>query len=98
RSVAPQAVVPDHAVLLRPQRCNGPLRAKVEVVRPEADDLAPEGVERVGEQEQLARRVDVRALTALGVPGVPDFHAIDSADDVVIARRADDGAAREIKI
>src|SRR5437879_13176250 len=88
--------MPDHTVFLCPQRFDGPLGAKVEVVRAEAYDLAPERVERVPEQEQLAGRVDVRPLTALRIPGVPDLHAIDAANDVVITRRADDGAARQI--
>src|SRR2546430_9478607 len=96
RAVTPQAVVPYHAVLLRPQCCDGPLRTKVEVVRPQAHDLAPERLERVPEQQQLAGRVDVRPLPALRLPGVPDLHTIDHHYDVVIARRTDDGAARQV--
>jgi hypothetical protein len=69
-SIAPHAEVPYHAVFLRAQRLDGPLRAKVEGVGPEAHNLAPERVERVAEQEQLAGRVDVGPLTALRVPRV----------------------------
>ena len=40
-------VVAEHAVLLRAQRLDGALRAKVEVVGAQADDLAAERLERV---------------------------------------------------
>src|SRR5476651_1688491 len=89
-AVLPLRVVTDDAVLLRADPFDRALRAEVEVVRAEANDLAAERLERVREQEPLARRVDVRPLTAGGVPRVPDLHAIDRRHDVVIARRADD--------
>jgi hypothetical protein len=38
--------VPDHAVLLRPEQLDRPLRAKVEIVGPESDHLAAKRVER----------------------------------------------------
>src|SRR5260221_4151175 len=91
-AVAPRGMVPDDAVSLRAERLDRALRTKVEVVGPEADDSAPERVERVGEQEPLARRVDAGPLMALRIPRVSDLHAIDAGDDVVIARGADDDA------
>jgi len=40
---------------------------------PETDDLAAQRLEGVAQQQELAGRVHVRALTALPVPRVPDF-------------------------
>ncbi len=48
------------------------------------------------EQEQLARRVHVRALKSRRVPRPTNLHAIDRRDDVVVARAADDPAARRV--
>ena len=48
-----------------PERLDRPLRREVEVVGAQADDPAAERVERVAEQQQLARGVDVAALPAL---------------------------------
>src|SRR5438445_4385874 len=95
-AVAACAVVANHAVTFRAQRLDRPLRPKIEVVRPQAHYLATERIEGVAEQQQLAGRVDVRALAALRVPRVPDLHAIDRGSDIVIAGRADDDAAREV--
>lgn len=44
---------------------DGVLGCIVEVVRPEADNLAAQGLESVCHQEQLAGGVDVRALPAI---------------------------------
>ena len=54
-----EAEVADDAVLLRAKPFDGPLGAEIEVVRAQAHDLAAERVERMGEQQQLAGRVDV---------------------------------------
>src|SRR5206468_1553937 len=83
-------------VPLRAQRLDGPLRAEVEVVGPQADDLAAQGVERMAEEQQLAGGVDVRTLAALAVPGVPDLDAIDRRLDIVVAGRPDDRPARHV--
>src|SRR5882672_11186799 len=64
------------AVLLGAQRFNRALRPKVEVVGPEPNDFTTELLKRVRQEQQLARRVDVGALAALPVPGVPDLEAI----------------------
>ncbi len=48
------------------------------------------------QQQELARRVDVRALTALRVERVPDLHAVEIGYDVVITRRADDGVGGQV--
>src|SRR5690242_1819162 len=74
--VAPPVVVPDHAVAFPPDRLDGALRAEVEVVRAQPDDPAPEGLERVAEQEQLARRVELAALKPRGVERVADLDAV----------------------
>src|SRR5712664_2738145 len=95
-AVAPDAEMANHPVLLGAERLDGALRSKIEVVRAEADDLATECVERVAQEQELAGRVHVRALAALAVPRVPDFHAIDRRGDVVIARRPDDRPARDV--
>src|SRR5689334_3510007 len=89
-TVAARLVMPEHAILLRAERFDGALRPEVEVVGAQADDGAAESFERVLEQDQLARRVDVRALAALRVPRPADLDAIDRGHDVVITRRADD--------
>ena len=76
-AVATRRVVAQHAVLLRPEALDRALGAEVEIVGAQADHLAPERVEGVSEEEQLARRVDVGALAAGGVPGVADLDPID---------------------
>src|SRR5215510_631384 len=96
RAVAARCVMAEDAVLLRPQRVDRPLRREVEVVGAQAHHLAPERVEGMPEEEQLAAGVDVAALPVLSVPGVADLDAIDRGDDVVIARAADDRAARDL--
>src|SRR5439155_6957887 len=96
RAVLAHTEVADDAVLAGAERFDRPLRAEIERVGPQTDDLAAEGVERMREQQQLAGGVDVRSLPALRVPCIADLHAIEAGDDVVIARRADDGAALEI--
>src|SRR5438270_7761684 len=80
-AILARAVVAKHAVLLRAQSFDRALRPEVEPVGAKADDLAAERVERVLEQQELARGVDVRALIRLRVPRVADFDAIDAGDD-----------------
>ncbi len=75
----------NHAVLLGAESFDRALRAEIEVVGPETDDLAAERVEGVAEQEQLAGGVDVGALATLPVPRVADFHPVDRRRDVVIS-------------
>src|SRR4051794_25348407 len=82
RAVAPRPVMADDAVLLRAERLDCALRSEVEVVGAQADHLAAELLEAVGEEEQLARGVDVAALVARRIPGVADLHAIGRGDDV----------------
>src|SRR6187455_2183783 len=50
RPVAAGGMMPDDAVLLRAQALDGALRPEVEVVRAQADDLAAERLERVGQE------------------------------------------------
>ena len=86
----------EDTILLGAQRLNGPLRGQVEIVGAQADHLAPERVERVTEQQQLAAGVNVTPLPPLPVPGVTDLDAINRGYDVVIARAADDRATRQL--
>ena len=95
-AVPARAEVPDDAVPFGAQRFDGTLRSKVETVGAQSHHLAAKRVERMLEQQQLARGVDVRALPALRVPRVADLHAIDARNDVVIASRADDLPARQV--
>src|SRR5574341_1939430 len=95
-AVAPRPVVADDAVLLRAERLDRALRAEIEIVGAQADDLAMDLFEAVFEQQQLARAVDVAALHALRVPGVADLDAVGGGDDVVIARRPYDPPALQI--
>ena len=96
RPVAARRVVADHAVLPGAERLDRPLRGEVEVVRAQAHHLAAEGIERVSQQEPLARGVDVGPLPAPTVPGVADLDPIHVGDDVVIAGAADDETGREL--
>ena len=89
-------MLPEHAVLLGAQRLDRALRLEIEVVGAQADDPTAERIERVAEQQPLADRVDAAALPALAVPRVADLDAVDGLHDVVVARAADDGAARQL--
>src|SRR5205085_8473843 len=95
-AVAARLVMADDAVLLCPQRRDGALRSEVEVIGAQSDDLARELLERMTEEQQLARRVDMAFLPALRVPRVADLDALGILDDVVVAGAADDGATREL--
>src|SRR5215475_8734800 len=86
----------DYAVLLGTQGLDRPLRDDVQVVRAQSDHLAPERIEGVPEQQQLTTGVDVAALPALSVPRVADLDAIYFRHNVVIARAANDDAARQL--
>src|SRR5438445_3033493 len=85
-AVAAHAVVTDHTVLLRAQRLDRALRAEIEIIGAEAHDVASERVEGAAEEQQLAGRIDVRALAAARVPGVPDLHPIERGSGIVSAR------------
>jgi len=95
-SVAAGDVMAHDTIAFRSECFYGPLRAEVKVVGPQSHDFAAQRFEGVAEQQQLASRVDVGSLAALRVPGVADLHAIDSGNDVVIARRTDDSAAFQL--
>src|SRR5260221_78251 len=95
-TVAADAEVANHAVLLGAEGFDRALRAEIEIIGPEADDLAAERVEGVAEEEQLAGGVDVGALATLPVPRVADFHALDRRRDVVISCRSDNRTGRQI--
>src|ERR1043166_5934996 len=94
--VAPREVMTDHTVLLGAKGFDRALGREIEVVGAEAHHLAAERLERVLEEQQLARGVDVAALPSSGVPGPADLDAIDLRNDVVVPRRADDGVARQL--
>src|ERR1700748_3109490 len=87
-------VVTDDAISLRAETFYRSLRPEIEIVRAQTHDLAAERFERMPEQQEFARGVDVRALTALRIPRVANLDAIERGDDVVIARGADNPAAR----
>src|SRR5438067_10366979 len=95
RAVAPHGVMAQNAVLLRAERLDRALRPEVEIIRAQSEHLALQRVERMSEQQQLARGVDMALLPALGVPGPADLDAVRVLDDVVIARAAGDLAASE---
>src|SRR5581483_4736432 len=96
RSVASSEVMTNDAILPGAKGLNGPLRDHVEIVGAQTHHLAPERVERVTEQQQLAAGVDVTAVPALSIPRVTDLHAINRGDDVVIAGTPDDRTARQL--
>lgn len=89
-------MVSDDAVFPRTQPFNRSLRSKIEWIRPKSDDAAVESIEGMCHKKQLARWIDVRPLSAAGVPSVPDFDTPDILQNVVKASAADDGAAGEI--
>src|SRR5207302_8291548 len=86
----------DDAVLLRAERLDRTLGGEVEIVGAKPDHLAGERLERVAEEEQLADGVEVRLLPAFRVPRVADLEALGFLHNVVIARRANEGAALEL--
>src|SRR4051794_35926727 len=87
--------MPQHAIPLRAEAFDRALRAEIEVVGAQADHFAPEFLERVRQEQEFAGGVDVAALRALRVPGIPDLPAIEGRDDVVVARGAEDRAGGE---
>src|SRR5688572_6553060 len=95
-AVATRPVVADDAVLLRAERLDRALRAEIEVVGAQAHHFASQFFEAVLEEKQLARGVHVRALAARRVPGPADLDAVGRRDDVVVARRSDDGAGLQV--
>src|SRR5262245_27233901 len=96
RSVAAGAVMTDNAILLGPQGLNRSLRGKVEIIGAQTHHLAPQRIECVTEQQQLAASVDMAALPALGIPGVTDLDPINRRYDVMVAGAADDRAAGQL--
>jgi len=64
--VAARLVVADHAILLRAQRLDRALRGEVEIVGTQAHHPAFERIERVLQEQELARGVDVALLPVLG--------------------------------
>jgi hypothetical protein len=96
RPIPARLMVANHAVLFCAEGFDRFLGGEVEVVGPQTDDLATERLERVREQEELARTIDVASLPFRAVPRVPDFDPVDVAHDVVIARRSGDRPARQI--
>src|SRR3954471_19379359 len=95
-AVAPRPVMADDAILLRAKRLDGSLRAEVEVVGAQANNLAVHGFEAVHKKQKLAGSVDMRALAALGVPRVADLYAVGGGNDVVVAGAADDRLGLEV--
>src|SRR5439155_9789554 len=93
RAVAAQRVVADDAVLLCAERLDRALRAEIEVVGPQAYDLAFQSLERVSEEKELTSRIHVAALTALCIPGIADLDPIRRRDDVVIPGAANNSSA-----
>src|SRR5258707_15396456 len=92
-SIAPVGrylMIAQHAILLRAQPGDRGARRVVEPVRAELDGDAPELLERVRKQQQLALGVDRAALHAFCIPGVADFQPAIGRIDVEIARATDD--------
>src|SRR5438045_1921477 len=71
-AVAAHGVMAQDAVLPRAEPLDRALAREVEIVGAPADELRAQRLERVRHEEQLGARLDVRALPALGVPGVAD--------------------------
>jgi hypothetical protein len=61
----------------------------VEEVRLQADNTAAQAIEGVGQQEELAGRVDVCPVPSRSVPGIAYLDASYRRHDVVEARTAD---------
>ena len=95
-AVAASLMMAKHAVLLGADPGDRALRRKVEVVGSQPHDLTVQRLERVRQEQQLARRVDVAALPLRPVPGVADLDAIDLRHDVVVPRAADDRVGRQL--
>ena len=88
-TVTARLVVTDYAILPGSKCFDSTLRREIKVVCSQANDSAAESVKRMAEKEQLAYRVDGRALVAFRIPGVADFHAVDIGNNVVVSGRAD---------
>src|SRR5260221_8969450 len=78
-------VIAQHPILLRAEPDDRSTRRVVEPVRAELDGDAPEFLERVRKQQQLALGVDRAALRAFRIPGVADFQPAIWRIDVEIA-------------
>src|SRR3954471_3289480 len=89
-AIAPRPVMADHAVLLRPERLDRALRSEVEIVGAQPHHPAFQRFESMGQEQKLARGVDMASLRALRVPGVADLDAVGRGDDVVIAGASHD--------
>src|ERR1700730_3628197 len=96
RPIPARLMVANHAILFYAEGFDRFLGGEVEVVGPQTDDFTAERLERVREQEELARTIDVASLPFRSVPRVADFDAVDLAYDIVIARSTGDSVAREI--
>lgn len=77
-----------HAIFFGAERFDGTLRAELETIGPETDDLATQCFEGVSKKQELARGIDMAALPARCVPGVTDLDAVHRRHDIVIAARA----------
>ncbi len=92
-AIAAQGVAADHPVFACAQALNSGLRGEVEIVGAPAHHVASQGLERMGHQQQLAGRVDMGTLRALGVPGVANFDPLHGGQYVVVAAAAQHFAA-----
>ncbi len=65
RTVGPRLMMTENSVPLGAQSLDRSLRAEIEVVGSKADNLAPQFVKSVFQQQKFASRVDVATLPAL---------------------------------
>src|ERR1700716_313051 len=70
RPIPTRLMVANHAVLFCADGFDGFLGGEVEVVGPEPDDFATERLERVREQKEFARAIDMASLPSHAIPGV----------------------------
>ena len=96
RAVAAGLVVADRAVPFGSQRFESALRGEVEVVSSETDGPAPEPLEGMPKQQELASGVEAAALPGFSVPRVADFHPVGGRDDVVITGGTDNRLAGQV--
>src|SRR3954468_10016158 len=90
RAVRRDLVAAQDAVLLGAQTLDGAAALVIEEVGAEFHRDAVQGFEGVGEQQQLALRVEWAALRALAIPGRTDLHAAVGGIDVHVGRHAHD--------
>src|SRR4051794_34197762 len=76
-SIPARLMMPNDTVLLRSKRSDRLLRREVEVVGAKSNHFASERLERVRQQQDLARGIHVTPVPACRVPRVSDLNSVD---------------------